>query len=280
MRRLFEVAMRIIEGLAIKEAVKELFIKLNYSPVSLENVVFSDSKMDPFEKQLAEIIDKNHVMAKSENRPLCQDCGIAQVFVKMGKNVTFSDSPSLEILINKGVEEAYSDGLLRKSTVADPFERKNEGKNLPSFIHYELCDGDTFEICGIAKGGGSENVSAQKMLVPAVGREGVADFVFETLKNAGGKGCPPYFVGVGVGGTFDSVATLAKKALLEQVCEDNELLEMIDEKIKGLGFGVLGFPGKCPVKAVYVKKAPTHIAMMPAAVALNCHSFRTGKVEL
>ena len=280
MQRLFEVAMRIIEGLAIKEAVKELFIRLNYSPESLENVVFSDSKMDLFENQLAEIIDKNRKMAKTEKRPLCQDCGIAQVFVKMGKNVTFSDSPSLEILINKGVEEAYSEGLLRKSTVADPFERRNEGKNLPAFIHYELCDGDTFEIYGIAKGGGSENVSAQKMLVPAVGREGVADFVFETLKNAGGKGCPPYFVGVGVGGTFDSVAVLAKKALIEQVCEDNELLEMINEKIKDLGFGVLGFPGKCPVKAVYVKKAPTHIAMMPAAVALNCHSFRTGKVEL
>ena len=280
MQRLFEVAMRIIEGLAIKEAVKELFIRLNYSPESLENVVFSDSKMDLFENQLAEIIDKNRKMAKTEKRPLCQDCGIAQVFVKMGKNVTFSDSPSLAILINKGVEEAYSAGLLRKSTVADPFERRNEGKNLPAFIHYELCDGDTFEIYGIAKGGGSENVSAQKMLVPAVGREGVADFVFETLKNAGGKGCPPYFGGVGVGGTFDSVATLAKKALIEQVCEDNELLEMINEKIKDLGFGVLGFPGKCPVKAVYVKKAPTHIAMMPAAVALNCHSFRTGKVEL
>lgn len=272
--------MRIIEGLRIKDAVKELFIKLNYSPVSLENVVFADSGMDHFENQIAEIIDKNREMAKAEKRPLCQDCGIAQVFVKIGKNVTFSDAPSLEILINKGVEEAYSEGLLRKSTVADPFERKNEGKNLPAFIHYELCDGDTFEIYGIAKGGGSENVSAQKMLVPAAGREGVAEFVFETLKNAGGKGCPPYFVGVGVGGTFDSVATLAKKALLEQVCEDNELLEMIDEKIKNLGFGVLGFPGKCPVKAVYVKKAPTHIAMMPAAVALNCHSFRTGRVEL
>ena len=280
MRRLFEVAMRIIEGLAIKEAVKELFIKLNYSPKSLENVVFTDSNMDSFEKQLAGIIDKNREMAKTEKRPLCQDCGIAQVFVKIGKNVTFSDSPSLAILINKGVEEAYSAGLLRKSTVIDPFGRKNEGKNLPAFIHYEFCDGDTFEICGIAKGGGSENVSAQKMLVPADGREGVADLVFETLKNAGGKGCPPYFVGVGVGGTFDSVAALAKKALLEQVCEDNELLEMINEKIKNLGFGVLGFPGKCPVKAVYVKKAPTHIAMMPAAVALNCHSFRTGKVEL
>jgi len=272
--------MRIIEGLAIKEAVKELFIKLNYSPVSLENIVFADSNMDFFENQLAEIIDKNRKMAKTENRPLCQDCGIAQVFVKIGKNVTFSDSPSLDILINKGVEEAYAEGLLRKSTVNDPFERRNEGKNLPAFIHYEICDGDTFEIYGIAKGGGSENVSAQKMLVPAAGREGVAEFVFETLKNAGGKGCPPYFVGVGVGGTFDSVAALAKKALLEQVCEDNELLEMIDEKIKGLGFGVLGFPGICPVKAVYVKKAPTHIAMMPAAVALNCHSFRTGKVEL
>ena len=272
--------MRIVEGLRIKDAVKELFIKLNYSPDSLKDVVFADPAMEPFERKLAEIIDENCQKAKTEMRPLCQDCGVAQVFVKMGKNVTFSDAPSLDILINKGVEEAYAEGLLRKSTVADPFERKNEGKNLPAFIHYEFCDGDIFEIYGIAKGGGSENVSAQKMLVPAVGREGVAEFVFETLKNAGGKGCPPYFVGVGVGGTFDSVAALAKKALLEQVCEDDELLEMINGKVKDLSFGVLGFPGKCPVKKVFVKKAPTHIAMMPAAVALNCHSFRTGKVEL
>ena len=272
--------MRIIEGLRIKDAVKELFIKLNYSPDSLENVVFANPTMAHFESKLAEIIDENRIKAKAEMRPLCQDCGVAQVFIKMGKNVTFSDAPSLDILINKGVEEAYSEGLLRKSTVADPFERKNEGKNLPAFIHYELCDGDTFEIYGIAKGGGSENVSAQKMLVPAVGREGVADFVFETLKNAGGKGCPPYFVGVGIGGTFDSVAVLAKKALLEQVCEDKELLDIINEKIKGLNFGVLGFPGKSPVKAVFVKKAPTHIAMMPVAVVLNCHSFRTGRIEL
>ena len=272
--------MRIVEGLRIKDAVKELFIKLNYSPDSLKDVVFADPAMEPFECQLAEIIDENCQKAKTEMRPLCQDCGVAQVFVKMGKNVTFSDAPSLDILINKGVEEAYAEGLLRKSTVTDPFERKNEGKNLPAFIHYELCDGDTFEIYAVAKGGGSENVSAQKMLVPAVGREGVAEFVFETLKNAGGKGCPPYFVGVGVGGTFDSVAALAKKALLEQVCEDDELLEMINGKVKDLSFGVLGFPGKSPVKKVFVKKAPTHIAMMPAAVALNCHSFRTGKVEL
>ena len=272
--------MRIIEGLRIKDALKELFIKLNYSPDSLKDVVFADPAMEPFERKLAEIIDENCQKAKTEMRPLCQDCGVAQVFVKMGKNVTFSDAPSLDILINKGVEEAYAEGLLRKSTVVDPFERKNEGKNLPAFIHYELCDGDTFEIYAVAKGGGSENVSAQKMLVPAVGREGVAEFVFETLKNAGGKGCPPYFVGVGVGGTFDSVAALAKKALLEQVCEDDELLKMINGKVKDLGFGVLGFPGKSPVKKVFVKKAPTHIAMMPAAVALNCHSFRTGKVEL
>ncbi|MBO4698733.1 fumarate hydratase [bacterium] len=272
--------MRIIEGFRIKDAVKELFIRLNYSPDSLENVVFADSEMTPFERKLAEIIEENRKKAKTEMRPLCQDCGVAQLFVKIGRNVTFSDAPRLDILINKGVEEAYAEGLLRKSTVADPFERRNEGKNLPAFIHYELCDGDTFEICGIAKGGGSENVSSQKMLFPAEGREGVAEFVFETLKNAGGKGCPPYFVGVGIGGTFDSVAALAKKALLEQVCEDEELLKMIEEKIKELDFGVLGFPGKFPVKKVFVKKTPTHIAMMPAAVALNCHSFRTGKVEL
>ncbi|MBO4440949.1 fumarate hydratase [bacterium] len=272
--------MRIVDGTEIVSAVRRLFIDINYEPESLCGVRFDDDSMGDFERSLADVLQENIVKSASERRPLCQDCGVAQLFVKVGKNLSFSGAPSLEILLNRGVEEAYRDGLLRKSTVCDPFERVNEGKNLPAFIHWELCDGDKLEIYGIAKGGGSENVSTQKMLVPAVGREGVADFVFETLRNAGGKGCPPYFVGVGVGGTFDSVAALAKKALLEQVCEDNELLETINKKIKNLGFGVLGFPGICPVKAVYVKKAPTHIAMMPAAVALNCHSFRVGKVIL
>ncbi len=271
--------MRIIEGAHIIEGVRDLFIRLNYDPPSLEGVSFLEPGMGKDESDLANILNKNMDIASKEKRPLCQDCGIAQVFVKLGKCVSFSDAPKLQNLIEKGVEEAYDEGLLRKSTVKDPFDRVNEGRNLPAFIYFEECDGDTFEIYGIVKGGGSENVSSQQMLSPVEGREGVASFVFDTLKNAAGKGCPPYFAGVGVGGTFDTVSTLAKKALMEKRNDDPELMEMISTKIKDLDYGILGFPGISAVKSLYIKKAPTHIAMMPVAVALNCHSYRCGKVE-
>lgn len=276
----FEDVMRIIDGSQIIEEVKNLFIRLNYEPESLAGISFIEPGMANDELELATVLDENMLKAKTEMRPLCQDCGVAQVFIKMGKFATYSGASTLAHLINKGVEEAYAEGLLRKSTVTDPFERVNKGRNLPAFIHFEECDGDIFELHGMVKGGGSENVSALKMISPVEGRAGVANFVFETLKFAAGKGCPPYFVGVGAGGTFDNVPMIAKKALLEKSDEDRELSDMIKEKIKELDYGILGFPGISAVKALYIKKEPTHIAMMPAAVALNCHSFRSGKIVL
>ncbi|HNW15679.1 MAG TPA: fumarate hydratase [bacterium] len=270
--------MRIIDGTHIIEAVRNLFIELNYQPESLKNISFKEEGMSDDEAELAKILDENMLNAKDELRPLCQDCGIAQVFIKKGKFVSYSDAPELSILINKGVELAYSDGLLRKSTVRDPFERVNEGKNLPAFIHIEECEGDIFELWGLVKGGGSENVSALKMISPTEGRTGVANFVLETLRSAAGKGCPPYFIGLGTGGTFDSIPVTAKKALLEKCNEDEELYDMIMKRIRELDFGILGFPGISAVKELYIKKEPTHIAMMPVAVALNCHSFRSGKI--
>ncbi|HNW81725.1 MAG TPA: fumarate hydratase [bacterium] len=272
--------MRIIDGDHIVEAVKNLFIKLNYEPDSLAGISFIESGMASDELELATVLNENMQKAKIERRPLCQDCGVAQVFLKMGKFATYSGASTIAHLINEGVSEAYSDGLLRKSTVADPFNRTNEGRNLPAFIHLEECDGDVFELTGMVKGGGSENVSALKMLSPAEGRVGVANFVFDTLKSAAGKGCPPYFIGIGVGGTFDNVSIIAKKALLERSAEDAELADIINESVKKLDYGILGFPGISAVKALYIKKQPTHIAMMPVAVALNCHSFRSGKFSL
>lgn len=272
--------MRIIDGSDIIEAVKNLFIELNYQPESLKNISFNEEGMSSDEAELAKVLDTNMFKAKTELRPLCQDCGIAQVFIKKGKFVSYSDAPNLSALIDKGVELAYSEGLLRKSTVRDPFERVNEGKNLPAFIHLEECDGDIFELWAMVKGGGSENVSALKMIPPSEGRKGVAEFVFETLKSAAGKGCPPYFAGIGIGGSFDNVCLIAKKALLERSNEDGELYDLTMEKVKALDYGILGFPGISAVKALYIKKEPTHIAMMPVAVALNCHSFRSGKILL
>jgi len=271
--------MRIVEGTEIVEGLKNLFIKLNYEPPSLEGISFSEHSMDSDELKLAGILDKNMETAKLERRPLCQDCGVAQVFVKIGKFTTYSGASTLRHLIEKGVEQAYETGLLRKSTVRDPFERINEGKNLPAFIHIEETSGDLLEMWGMVKGGGSENVSSLKMISPVEGREGVADFVLETLKNAAGKGCPPYFVGVAVGGTFDTVPTYSKMSILEKSDEDTELKELILKRIKELDYGVLGFPGISAVKELYIKKIPTHIAMMPAAVSLNCHSLRYGKIE-
>jgi fumarate hydratase subunit alpha len=273
------VAVRIIEGAHIIEGVRELFIKLNYNPPSLEGISFLEPTMDKDEADLANILNENMDIASRERRPLCQDCGVAQVFIKIGKHCSYGDAYKIQDLIEKGVEKAYFDGLLRKSTVKDPFERVNDGKNLPVFTNFEECAGDKLEIFGIVKGGGSENVSTMKMLSPAEGREGVASFVFDTLKSAAGKGCPPYFAGIGIGGTFDTVPTLAKKALMESSNEDIELAEMIYEKIEELDYGILGFPGISAVKALYIKKSPTHIAMMPVAVALNCHSYRCGKIE-
>lgn len=272
--------MRIIDGDHIVEAVKNLFIKLNYEPDSLADISFIEPGMASAELELATILNENMKKAKIERRPLCQDCGVAQVFIKMGKFVTYDGASTIAHLINTGIEQAYSEGLLRKSTVTDPFNRTNKGQNRPAFIHIEECDGDIFEIYGMVKGGGSENVSTLKMIAPTEGREGVANFVFETLKSAAGKGCPPYFIGVGVGGTFDNVALIAKKALLEKCNEDQELADIINELVKKLDYGILGFPGISAVKALYIKKQPTHIAMMPVAVALNCHSFRSGNFSL
>ena len=271
--------MRIVEGTEIVEGIRNLFIKLNYEPPSLEGISFTEQSMDPDELKLAGILDSNMEKAKLERRPLCQDCGVAQVFVKIGKFTTYSGANTLRHLIERGVREAYSKGLLRKSTVRDPFERVNEGENLPAFIHIEEVSGDMLEIVGMVKGGGSENVSNLKMISPTEGREGVAEFVLETLRNAAGKGCPPYFVGVAVGGTFDTAPIYSKKAILEKSDEDQELRELILEKVKELDYGVLGFPGMSAVKELYIKKIPTHIAMMPTAVSLNCHSLRHGKIE-
>ncbi|MCK5807701.1 fumarate hydratase [bacterium] len=271
--------MKLIDGHNIVSRVSTLFKQLNVAPPSLEKISFIQPDMDDYEKSLAEVLDENMRIAASEGRPLCQDCGVAQLFVRKGRHVDFTDGYTLTALLEEGVKQAYGEGFLRKSTVDSPFERNNPGTNLPAFIHFEECDGDELTIYGMVKGGGSENVSALTMLSPAAGREGVADFIIETIRSAGGKGCPPYFVGIGVGATFDTVAIEAKKSLLTQEVSDDQLKELIEEKAQSLDFGVLGFPGKHPIKDIFIRTAPTHIAMLPVAVSLNCHSYRCGKIE-
>ncbi len=266
-----------LHPLFLKNKIKELILETSVNPQSLHGFSFINSSMTGKELKLAEVLDNNLKIAKETNRPLCQDCGTVQFFVEKGVHFTFSGGAGLETILNSAVKEAYEEGFLRKSMVIHPFERKNTCDNTPAFVHMKETDGAELTIYVMLKGGGSENVSNMKMMTPAEGREGVADFVFETIKKAGGKGCPPYFAGIAVGGTFDTVGTFAKEALIKKENDDDELKTIVLDKLKDLDFGILGFDGSFPVADVYVKTVPTHIAMMPVAVVLNCHSLRIGK---
>ncbi len=272
--------MKVLLGDIIIKEVENLFIKLNLAPDSLSAVTFKEPDMSGIEAFYASMLDENKIIAAQEFRPLCQDTGIAQLFVKIGSFCKFSGAYTIDELLNEGVRRAYKSGKFRKSIVKNPFERVNTGDNTPAVIHVEEVDGNGLTIYGMVKGGGSENVSSLKMLPPSAGKAGVADFVIDSLKNAGDRGCPPYFLGLGVGGTFDTVALMAKKALLEECVEDAELAAMINERLNELDYGILGFSGRNGVKKIYIKVAPTHIATLPAALSINCHSLRIGKIEL
>lgn len=272
--------MRIVDGEAIVSALERLLREINTDPPSLRGVTFCDPALTGVERELACILDENLRIAREEQRPLCQDCGMVHIYIRKGKFATFSGASTIQPLIDEAVRRAYKDGGLRLSMVADPFARTNTGDNTPALVHIEEIDGADLELTVMVKGGGSENVSRVAMLAPSAGRAGVADLVLSTLHDAGGAGCPPYIVGVGVGGSFDTVALRAKEALLFDSDDDPELRELITARLPELGYGILGFPGVKPVSAVRVRKAATHISMLPVAVLLNCHSFRRGMVTL
>ncbi len=228
---------------------------------------------------LKQLID-NLEIAKNEQIPICQDTGFAVFFVELGQEVHLAGG-TLEEAINAGVRKGYTDGYLRKSIVADPlYERKNTGDNTPAVIYIDIVPGDKVKISFAPKGGGSENMSAIKMLKPADGEEGLVDFVVDQVKTAGPNPCPPIVVGVGIGGTFDRVAVLAKKALFRPVGEPHpdskfaELEQKILGKINNLGVGPQGFGGRVSALAVHIETFPSHIASMAAAVNINCHASR------
>ncbi len=272
--------MRIIDGEAIVSALERLLRDINTDPPSLRGVTFCEAGMTGVEGECARILDENLRVAREEGRPLCQDCGTVHLYVRKGKFATFSGASTLQPLLDEAVRRAYREGGLRSSMVGDPFERKNTGDNTPAVVHVEETDGADLEFTAFAKGGGSENVSRVAMLPPSAGRRGVAEFVFSVLRDAGGAGCPPYVVGVGVGGSFSSVASLAEEALLFDRDDDPGLRELIMARLPDIGYGILGFPGARPVRAIFTRTAPTHISMLPVAVLLNCHSFRRGTVTL
>lgn len=281
--------MREISCKEITKAVRKLFIEANYVlPCDAEQLIResaekeSDKRAAGILKRLAENLDA----ARETDIPICQDTGMAVVFAEVGQDVHIVDG-LFEDAINEGVRQAYTDGYLRKSVVNEPmFERKNTGDNTPAMIYTSIVAGDKIKLIAAPKGFGSENMSAIKMFTPAAKHDDIIDFVCETVKKAGGNPCPPILVGVGIGGTFDRSAYLAKKALTRPVSERNadkryaELEAKMLERINQLGIGPQGFGGDTTAFAVNIEYTSTHIAGLPVAVNINCHVMRHGEAEL
>ena len=273
--------MREIDSSLISEVVARLCIDANYHlPPDMKKQIISSSKEESWETAsiILDQIIENFNIADENLQPICQDTGLACVFLSIGQDVHIKGN--LEEAVNEGVRKGYSQGYLRKSVVSDPLNRVNTGDNTPAMIYYDICPGDKLKITVAPKGFGSENMSQIKMLKPSDGIEGVKDFVIKVVEDAGPNPCPPIVVGVGIGGTFDKAAYLAKKALMRPVDQRNsedfyaELEEELLEKINALGIGPQGFGGKTTALAVNIEKFPTHIAGLPVAVNINCHVTR------
>ncbi len=274
--------MRQINTKEITDTVEKICIDANYNlgddlVVSLQNAL--NKEESPLGKEVIAQILENAEIGKSKQVPVCQDTGFAVVFVEIGQEVAI-EGQSLQEAINEGVRRGYKNGYLRKSIVKSPLDRVNTGDNTPAVIHTNIVPGDKLKITFLAKGGGCENMSRTAMLTPAQGREGVVDFVVNTVKSAGANPCPPIIVGVGLGGTFEYATLLSKKAILRPVGRHNKdsntanLEDELLEEINKLGIGPQGFGGKVTALAVHVETYPCHIATLPVAVNIECHSHR------
>jgi fumarate hydratase subunit alpha len=272
----------------IRDSVKKLCIEANYFlPADVKGAILNAQAEEtwPVAKDILEKILENVEISKVENVPMCQDTGMACVFIEIGQDVHVTGG-SIESAVNDGVRLGYSEGYLRKSVVGDPIKRVNTGDNTPAVIYYEIVPGDKLKIMVAPKGFGSENMSQIKMLKPADGIEGVKEFIIKTVKEAGPNPCPPMVVGVGIGGTFDRAALLAKKALIRSLTERNEdpfyrdLEEELLQSINALGIGPQGFGGKTTALSVNIETFPTHIAGLPVAVNINCHVTRHKEITL
>lgn len=278
--------MREINVSTITEAVKKLCIDANY--YLGEDVIKSlqDSvkhEESPTGKEVLGKILENIEIAKNDRVPLCQDTGYAVFFIEIGQDVHLTGGDFVEA-VNEGVRQGYKEGYLRKSVVADPLERNNTGDNTPAIIHTTIVSGEKIKITLAPKGGGSENMSEIKMMAPAAGIEGIKDFVVERVRKSGANPCPPVVVGVGVGGTFDKCAEIAKRALLRPLGSKNpnkvyaDLEDELLEKINKLGIGPQGFGGSTTALAVHIEVHPCHIASFPVAVNMQCHVSRHKEV--
>ena len=279
--------MKTISLADVRDRIKSLVQEANFELQEDTCQVVQEMKEkeeSPAGRTVFEQILENADIAREEKLGLCQDTGLAVFFVEIGEEVKLNRDDNLGSLkeaITEGTRAGYEEGYLRKSVVEDPIRRKNTGDNTPAFIHWELVPGNTFKVTFIAKGGGAENMSAIRMFAPAAGQEGIEDFVVETADKAGSNPCPPIIVGVGVGGNFEYSALLAKKALLRRPLGSHnhdpfyaDMEKRLLERINNLGIGPQGMGGRITALAIHVESYPCHIASMPAAVNIQCHSHR------
>ena len=267
----------------IKEKVKKLFLKANYHIDSVLMQRLEEAQKEetsPTGKSVLQMIIENNKIASKEEIAICQDTGLAVLFIELGQNVQITDGDFTEA-INQGVKEAYQEGYLRKSAVDDPvFERKNTKTNTPAVIYTDIVPGDKIKFVVMPKGFGSENMSALGMLKPADGPEGIVNFIVETVKKAGPNPCPPTIIGVGVGGTADKAMVIAKKAIARKIGKHNQnekyaaMEKEALEKINNLGIGPAGLGGRTTALAINIDYLPTHIAGMPVAINVCCHAAR------
>jgi len=279
--------MRTISRQSVVDAVAAMCIDANrYLPADVL-ASFAKAKAAetvPSAREIFGQLEENAALAARTGLPLCQDCGLGVFFVEVGEDVRLEDG-SLREAINAGMVKGYGDGFLRKST-CDPFTRKNVGDNSPAIIHFDLVPGDALKICMMAKGGGSENMSRVMMLAPAQGLPGIREFVIRRVAESGSNPCPPILVGVGIGGNFELAAINSKKALMRRVDDvhpDPEVAAMEADllaSINRLGIGPMGLGGATTCLGVKIRTAPCHLASLPLAVNIQCHSSRHKEVTL
>jgi len=276
--------MREIRAELITSTLKEMVVETAYHLG--EDVLRAlsgglEKETSPQGKEILRQLLENARIAAQGRFPLCQDTGLAVVFVELGGEVSIVGG-GLDAAIHQGIREGYGEGYLRKS-VCHPFTRKNTGDNTPAVIHVKVVPGDRLKLIFAAKGGGSENMSRVTMLMPAEGKEGIVDYVVGRVRESGANPCPPIIVGVGIGGSFEKAALIAKEALFRPLGDpspDPELAELeagILEKINDLGIGPGGFGGRVTALAVHIVMHPCHIASLPVAVNIECHSHRHGE---
>lgn len=279
--------MRKINLADVTTAVRDMFIDACENiPENVLEVLkkAAQEEESPLGKEVINKIVENDLLAREKRLPICQDTGVAVVMLTIGSQVTWEGD--LQEAINEGVRQAYVGGYLRKSVVRHPLDRVNTKDNTPAIVHVKVVEGDMFRIDVAPKGGGSENMSVVKMLIPADGIEGIKKLVIDTVFHAGGKPCPPIIVGLGIGGNFEKSAMMAKEALFREIDDVSsdplarKLEEELLEEINKIGIGPMGFGGTKTCLAVKVNTYPCHIASLPVAINIQCHAARHKHCEL